>query len=453
MKKYLSLPLKILLLLFVSSTVFSQPSAILDSYIKAGFENNLALKQQQFTLEKNILALQDAKNLYLPSVEFNASYTLAYGGRRLQFPVGDLLNPVYQTLNQMAGDNRFPQIENVNEQLAPNNFQETKIRVIHPLLNWEVKYSREIRREQITLQQAEVNLYKRQLVADVKTAYFNYLKAGKAIEIYKNAIKVLEENVRVNQKLVQNQVATQEVILRSKAELSETDFQLKQAENNRKMAQNYFNFLLNRPLETEIETDINLTLTAATNLPATENTSQREEFAKINTALLLTETQLKLGKSYRYPTINHVLDVGYQGFGYVFDSGQQYGLYNITLRWNIFGGFRNHIKVKQIGLDKSTLETQKNQLDEQVKLQVQNAKYAFFNMQESLESAKDALKNSTLYFKIISKKYNEGQSPLIEYLDARNKLTTAQLRQAITEYDLLIKATEVERVTAGYQLY
>ncbi|MBC8112129.1 MAG: TolC family protein [Verrucomicrobia bacterium] len=452
MKKSLIIPLKILLLFLVSPAVFSQPSVILDTYIKAGFDNNLALKQQQFTLEKNILALQDAKNLYLPSVEFNASYTLAYGGRRLQFPVGDLLNPVYQTLNQMTGEDRFPQIENVNEQLAPNNFQETKIRVIHPLLNWEVKYSREIRREQITLQQAEVNLYKRQLVADIKTAYFNYLKAGKAIEIYKNAIHVLEENVRVNEKLVQNQVATQEVILRSKAELSETDFQLKQAENNRKMAQNYFNFLLNRPLETDIETDINLTLTAA-NLPTIENTLQREEFSKINTALLLTETQLKLGKSYRYPTINHVLDVGYQGFGYNFDSGQQYGLYNIALRWNIFGGFRNQIKLKQIGLDKSTLETQKNQLDEQVKLQVQNAKYAFFNMQESLESAKDALKNSTLYFKIISKKYNEGQSPLIEYLDARNKLTTAQLRQAITEYDLLIKVTEVERVTAGYQLY
>jgi outer membrane protein TolC len=438
------------LLIFCITAGYAQQSVILDDYIKQGFESNLILKQKQFDLDKSLISLKDAKNLYLPTAEFDADYTLAKGGRRLQFPVGDLLNPVYQTLNQMTGTDKFPQINNVDEQLTPNNFHNTKIRIIHPLLNWEIKYNRDIKQEMITMQQAEVNLYKRQLVADIKTAYFNYLKATKAIEIYRNASKVVQENVRVNEKLVKNQMATSDVVLRAKAELAEIDFQLKQAENNQKVAQNYLNFLLNRSLETPVSIDS--TISEKQISFQDEKSLEREEFAKLNSALRLNETQLRLSKSYKLPTINHVLDLGYQGFGYTFAPNQQLALYNISLKWVFFNGNRNQYKISQTLIDKKNLETQKELLDDQVKLQIQNARYALYNTQESLESATSALKNAEAYFKIVSRKYAEGQSPMIEYLDARNKLTTAQLRQNITEYDILIKAAEVEKVTAGYDI-
>ena len=431
------------------SAAHAQPTTVLDDYIRQGFENNLVLKQKQFDLDKSLLALKDARHLFLPTAEFDAAYTLATGGRKIALPVGDLINPAYQALNQLTGSGKFPVIENQTINFLPNNFHDTKVRLIHPLLNLEINYNRDIRKEQITLQQAEVNLYKRQFVADLKTAYFNYLKAEKAIAIYRSAVNVVQENVRVNEKLVKNEMATGEVVLRSRAELSEIDFQLKQAENTQKAAQNYVNFLLNRPLETPVQADTTLHLAGST-LP--EKTGQREEFAKINSALRLNGTQLKLSQSYRYPKITQVLDLGYQGTYYKFNADQRYALYNISLSWNLFSGFRNRFKVQQTQLDQQNLNAQKEQLDQQVALQVNNAKYALANTQESLESATDALKNAAAYFKIISRKYAEGQTPMIEFLDARNKLTAAQLRYSITQYDVLIKAAEVERVTAGYEI-
>jgi outer membrane protein len=41
------------------------------------------------------------------------------GGRFFNIPVGDLLNPVYSTLNAITQLELFPQIENVNQNFFP----------------------------------------------------------------------------------------------------------------------------------------------------------------------------------------------------------------------------------------------------------------------------------------------------------------------------------------------
>jgi hypothetical protein len=46
-------------------------------------------------------------------------YFMAGGGRTVDFPVGDLLNPVYTTLNQLTGGNNFPQVTNQSILLNP----------------------------------------------------------------------------------------------------------------------------------------------------------------------------------------------------------------------------------------------------------------------------------------------------------------------------------------------
>nr|MCU0327083.1 TolC family protein [Spirosomataceae bacterium] len=129
-------------------------SPILESYIQQGVESNLALKQQKLELEKALKAIDIAKSNFSPKISFNPNYTLALGGRRLQFPVGDLLNPVYSTLNKLTQSNNFPQIENVNEQLAPNNFHETKVSFQYPIYNTDIKYNLLIQKELLQTEEA-----------------------------------------------------------------------------------------------------------------------------------------------------------------------------------------------------------------------------------------------------------------------------------------------------------
>src|SRR5690606_9750693 len=69
---------------------------------------------------------------------------------------------------------------------------------------------------------------------------------------------VLQEVLRVNQKLVENQKATKDVIYRSEFELSQLAQQQAQALRDKEAARNYFNFLLNRPLTEPITIDESL---------------------------------------------------------------------------------------------------------------------------------------------------------------------------------------------------
>src|SRR5215203_6742345 len=95
------------LILMLPLQVISQ-DGIPTQYISMAMENNLVLKEKKLSLEKSLIALKEARSLFLPTSWLEGTYTLAQGGRSIDFPVGDLLNPVYKSLNQLTGSNNFP---------------------------------------------------------------------------------------------------------------------------------------------------------------------------------------------------------------------------------------------------------------------------------------------------------------------------------------------------------
>ncbi|MDP5139736.1 MAG: transporter, partial [Spirosomaceae bacterium] len=98
----------VLIILLISHFVIAQ-SAILDSYIQQGISSNLSLQQQNIQLEKAVNSIAIARSNLAPKITFAPTYSLAAGGRKLDFPIGDLLNPVYTTLNQLTRTENFPQ--------------------------------------------------------------------------------------------------------------------------------------------------------------------------------------------------------------------------------------------------------------------------------------------------------------------------------------------------------
>jgi outer membrane protein TolC len=56
---------------------------VLDAYISEGLENNLALKQKEFSLKKSIKELHEARGKFLPSISIEGRYSRAGGGRTI----------------------------------------------------------------------------------------------------------------------------------------------------------------------------------------------------------------------------------------------------------------------------------------------------------------------------------------------------------------------------------
>jgi len=184
--------MKYLLLLFVSLPLLGQKS-VLDTYIATAFQQNITVQQKSIQVEKAMIALKTAQSLYQPNLSFQGAYQSGEGGRSIAFPVGDLLNPVYSTLNALTRTTQFPQISNVETNFFPRNFYDMKVQSTMPIYNKDLSYNKQLQSQQIELQQVDLSLYKRELVKQIKTAYFQYLLSLGLQKVYQNSLYVAQE--------------------------------------------------------------------------------------------------------------------------------------------------------------------------------------------------------------------------------------------------------------------
>lgn len=420
----------------------------LDKYIQYGLVNNESIKQQQFLLEKNLYALKEAKSLFLPNVSFNGGYTLAGGGRTVDVPIGDLMNPVYSTLNQLTASNNFPQVKNQNILLNPNNFYDVKLHTIYPIINAELVYNKKIKSQQYDLQKIEIDVYKRELAKEIKIAYYNYLQATAVIQIYENALLLVKENERINTSLFNNDKVNRTAVIRSTNEVTKISAQLNTGKQTQANAKAHFNFLLNQPLTTEFLTD---PINDIPDVSIVNDTAvnKREELLKLNTAKAINDNLIRLANAYKKPKLNSFLDIGSQGFDFKVNNKTPYYFFGLSLEYNVFSGGKNKYRVKQAEADSKNITSQTSYVEQQLGLQVKISVNTFKAAVINYQAAVSQVSASEKYYKDMLRLYKEGTSLFIELLDAQNQLVSARLQANISLYDTWIKQAEIERANAG----
>jgi len=427
----------------------------LTGYIDSAFKNNIVLQQKNISLEKAEYALQIAKGFYYPTVAFQAGYQTAGGGRDIDLPIGDLLNNVYSSLNQLTQTNDFSQIKNQHINFLPQNFYDTKVRTTVPIINSDIKYNKQISEQQITLSKYEIEIYKRDLVKDIKTAYFNYLNALESISIYKSSLQLANEGKRVNEKLVENGKGLPAYVLRSNSEIENVKAQITNAEQQANNAKLYFNFLLNRDQNEDIDSGYNenTQVVAIPGLIAGSNTTiGREEIKALQQSVVLNKTALQMNKAVYYPKLNGFLDLGSQAQNWKFNSQSRYYMVGFQLDVPIFAGFRNRNKIKQSDLDVKNAQLGVDQLKQKLDLSGNVARNNLVSVYQSYLSSQKQLEAAQAYQRLIERGYREGTNTFIETVDARNQLTQSQLLVSVNQYKVLIAAANLERETASFNL-
>ncbi|TRW27222.1 TolC family protein [Flavobacterium zepuense] len=439
---------KTILLLIISLGTSGYAQTSLDTYIQMGLEKNEVVKQQNFDINKSMYALKEARALFYPTVSLNANYTKADGGRTIDIPIGDLLNPVYSSLNQITNSNAFPTLQNQSVLLNPDNFYDAKIHTTMPLLNFEIIYNKRIRSQQNSLQKIELEIYQRELVKEIKIAYYKYLQSLEGVKIYEQALTLVKENQRVNQALFKNDKINRTAVLRSDNEVLRIEANLetaKQASNNAKA---YFNFLINRKLDTEIDADTqNETLP---DLMLEENTRNREELKKLDLVEELNGNVNKLTQSYWFPKLSGFADVGFQDFDFEVNKQSRYYLAGLSLEWNIFSGNKNKYRLRQVEEDSKKIASQKDNVEQQLLLQHEVAQNNLKSALKQFDAEKDQKEAAKKYNEDITKLYKEGQALYIELLDAQNQWVNAQLNTNVSLYNSWIVFAELERANATF---
>lgn len=440
--------MKYLLLLF-TLPIFGQKS-VLDEYVATAFQQNITLQQKSIQVEKAMIALKTAQSLYQPSVAFQGGYQSGEGGRSIAFPVGDLLNPVYSTLNALTKSTAFPQISNVETNFFPRDFYDVKVQTTMPLYNKDISYNKQIQEQSLSLQREDVALYKRELVKQIKTAYYNYLLSLGLVKVYENSLNLALEGKKVNEKLLANGKGLPAYLLRSDSEIATIQAQIADAVKQNQSAQYYFNFLLNRELRAEIRIDFEVEKAIAGVYAVAPGV--REELSLLSKSINIQETVLKMNESFYLPKLNGFVNLGSQSTLGNISSRSGYYFLGLQMDIPIFSGKRNLYKVKQTQLD---IASAKNALDLSTKQFNMATEIAQKNVQSSIVSFQASTKSyeaASAYLRLIEKGYKEGVSTYLETVDARNQWMNATINYQLKQFNVLIAAAAYEREAASYPL-
>lgn len=444
-------PIRFFLVLFSivfiqTTTAQSQSQSLLNSYIEEGLKANIALSQETLEIERAMIQLQNASSLFYPTVAFNGSFTSGEGGRFFNFPLGDIVNPVYSTLNQLTSSNAFPQIENSEAFLNPKNFYDAHVRTSMPLVNTDIIYNNRIQKSQVEVRTAGLLVYKRELIKQIKTAYFQYAQSVQAIDVYTSALGLIERTQLITESLVKNGKAIPAQLSRVQAEKAKIEADLNSATNQSVNARSYFNFLINRPLDATIE------LVAVANKITSLSDDvykNREEIRMLEKVVLIQQTVLQMERSFVVPKLSAFIDLGSQAEQWRVDEKSRYYLLGIQMDIPIFEGGRNtrNTKLAEIQVKDAQLELENTQ--KQLQLAISVASNNVQSEIDKLESAKQMQTASAAYYSAIENGFKAGVTPLLDYLDARTQLTNASLALTIQEFKLAEAIAQLERESAS----
>lgn len=434
----------------------------LEQYIRDGLRTNLQILQQQAGVNEQVAKSSEAGGLYLPTADFTFSYARAEGGRKIAVNAGDLVNPVLDAINLtriQSGLNPldFPVVENESIPFLLKEEYKSYIRVIQPLYNRAISnnYKAQKRFEEVT--RLQLNTVKREIVAKIKGAWYNIHKADQAVIIYRRSAEVLAENLRVTRSLLANDKITRDAVYRAEAELSANAQALLEVENQSHIARSWFNTLLNRPLETPVVTDstlINANISMVDNLEIAQNRAleQRDELRQLDLAIDASDYARKAETAGLWPNLALVGDLGYQSQDVGVEGDETYYYIAAQLQWNLFRGGRDVAKNEQYKNRIAVLQARRQEVRNQIMLDVETQWREVKLQKQVLSSAKDRKRSALASFNLVNKRYKSGIANPLEFLDARVSATRATLGEAIARFNLMIAAAQLERATAAFNI-
>lgn len=469
-----SLALAAVLALSSGAALGQDVRPVVSDLVDEALGQNLTLRQQTLRLEQSRSRLDEARGGFFPTLDVQARYTRAAGGRTIDFPVGDLLNPVYQTLNTLTPDSPdFPMIENQEINFLREREQDSRLRLSQPLFAPAVLYGTRAQRHLVEAESAATESTRQEVARDVQVAYFRYRTAQQQVQILGATLQRVEENLRTSKRLVSADRATPDVAFRAEAEVLAVRQRLEEAQAGQRQARSALNLLLDRPLGTEIpeprltsaelverrlasvlgtqgsapEQPVSAASFSA--LPDLQETAgaARPELRQLSQSLEATRDRRRVEQMRYLPTVALVLEGGIEGTTYAVDADARFGLASVVLQWNLFNGFRDQARIEQAELAAREIDVQRESVRQQIELQVQQALDDVRVAQRSLETAGARKQAAASSFRLTKRRYDVGRANLVTFTDAQAALTEADLNLTVTRFRVLTRLAELEFAT------
>lgn len=425
---------------------------------------NLELRAGAAAIQQRLAALDQARARYLPVLDVAARYSWADGGRTIDFPIGDLLNPVYATLDELLVASgqppRFPRVENQSITLLRGNEQETKLVLEQPLYEPRLGPAVAANRAEVERTTATVAALRSRVIRDTQQAYYLWLATQQAVLVLDATRELAQSNLAANESLYRNGKVTRDLVLRAEADLLEVEQQRIAAASRVRIAQGYVNLLRNAPLAAPLpkagidaptverfRDQLVRQLAGRTLDPAVLQqlaTGRRAELRGLDAAIAGGEARQDLARAAFKPRLLLGAEAGIQGDDYGFSEDERYALASVVLRWNTFRGGADRAALAEARALTEELRATRDLAAQRVRLEVQQAVEDLDVADASLDTAFKRAEAADGALRIASRKRDLGQINQTEFIDARRTMTDANLNLNRVRAEFLSRIAELE---------
>ena len=291
----------------------------------------------------------------------------------------------------------------------------------------------------------------------VVEAYGNVLLAQESVTILEKNLATLEKNLFETTKIFENGLGEEESVEQLQITLSSVDDQLKNAIRLKGITLQMLNLLMGIEIDSPTQLTENLDDLALKqiDLDLLESPFSLEENVDYKLALNLNEQrflELKLAKSRALPTLNAFINYGSASFSDSFDflSGTpewyNSSIMGFDLNIPIFSSLKRSASTQRAKIALEKAKTQLTEAEEQIRLQLQQAKSDYILAIEQYGTSKQ---NLGLAERIENKnqiKYFEGIASSFDLRQAQTQLYTAQQEYLQSMVEVINAKTALETI-------
>jgi len=289
----------------------------------------------------------------------------------------------------------------------------------------------------------------------VVEAYGNVLLAEESVEILEKNKITLEKNLFETTKLYENGLGEEEDVDQLQITLSSIDNQLNNAIRLREITLQMLNLSMGLDLTapTQLQENLEDLTLSKINLGILKtafNLSDNVDFKLAENLNQQRYYEWKLARSRALPTLNAFVNYGSSAFSDNFDffsSDQQWfdsSILGFDLSIPIFSSLKRSASTQRAKIALEKAKTQLTEAEQQIRLQLENAKNNYTLAIANYETAKQ---NLTLSERIENKnqiKYKEGLATSFELRQAQTQLYATQQEYLQSMVEVINKKTELE---------
>jgi len=400
----------------------------IDESIKLALENNPKMRIARETLRKAGALIDEATAQGMPKLSLDGTWQ-----RLDEVPLAKL------------GDRQIP-LGNLDNRTA-------NLALVQPLdVFGVVRTGKKVAKHNMSAATSEYQQTTNDLVLEVKTAYFNVLRAQRYLKVQEDTIKALEAHLADAKARLQAGTAARFEVMRAETQVANARQQLIAAQNGVELARSAFNNVLGRPLDTPFELDepeqpryVDVDASRC----ITKACENRPEVLRVEAQVRAAIEQAKAAALLGKPRFN---------LRWVYNKNFDTTLFNprdkswqafLTTSISLYDGGSTKASVEKARADAESMKSLRDQTRLGVTLDAQQSYLSLRESRERIQAAEKALEQARESMRLAQVRYQGGVSTQVELFDAQSALTLAETNYVNAIYDYQVSLAKVEHAVGG----